>query len=207
MKRKIIISIVCMFCAIMTCKAQSHQVEDLMKADFEEFYTLLKQKDFEKAVNFVSVDYLKASSFSKEQMKNLLQSNFDNWEMLPDLKVTFKEIEIQKPSKVIKKENKSFGVLEAIMNFEMSFTGYGDDEEIKTVLYIIEGLGKDRYKIDEVIKNEGNTIIKIKDKRLVAGIYNHSTQKVGFAMAEVGLIYTFEKFLPKEIIEEMKTQL
>ena len=46
-----------------------------------------------------------------------------------------------------------------------------------------------------------------KDKRLVAAIYDYSTQKVSFAMAEMGLKYSFEKFLPKEIVEEMKSQL
>src|SRR5690554_5161077 len=147
-----IISMICMFCAIITCKAQSSEIEDLMKVNFEEFYALLQQKEFDKAVSFVSDDYLKAAYFSNELMKNLLQSNFDNWEALPDLKVTFKEIEIQKPKRIIQKDNKIFGVLEAVMNIEMSVTGYGDKEEIATVIYIIEALGKDRFKVNQVKK-------------------------------------------------------
>ncbi|MDR6969528.1 hypothetical protein J2X31_003561 [Flavobacterium arsenatis] len=183
------------------------EIEDLMKSNFEEFYALLKQKDFDKAVNFVSEDFLKATSFSKEQMKSSLQSNFDNWDDLPDLKVNLTAIQVQKPKKLIIKENKYLGVLEAVMNFEMTVNGYHNKEEIATALYLIETIGKDRYKIGEISKKDGNTIIEIKDKRLVVAIYNHYTQEVRFAMIGAVLTYTLEKFLPKEIVAEIKSQL
>ncbi|KAA5533863.1 hypothetical protein [Paenimyroides baculatum] len=140
-------------------------------------------------------------------MKNMLRSNFDNCEILPDLKIALKEIEAQKPKKIIKKENKSFGVLEAVMNFEMTVTGNYSKTEIARTVDLIETIGKDRYKIGEISQTEDKTVIQLKDKRLVAAIYDYSTQNVSFAMAEIGLRYSFEKFLPKEIVEEMKNQL
>jgi len=188
-------------------KDYDNEIKGLMKTGFEEFYTLLQQKDFDQAVNFVSEDYLDATGFSKEQMKNLLQSNFDNWEILPDLNVVLKEIEIQKPKKIIKKGNKSFGVLEAVMNFEMTVAGNYSETETELVMDLIEAIGKNRYKIGEISQTENKTVIQLKDKRLVACIYHFSSQKVSFAMAEKGLRYSFEKFLPKEIVEEMKSQL
>ena len=189
------------------CQAQSQQVGNLMKSDFEKFYALLKQKEFDQAVNYVSEDYLKAGLFSKEQMKNLLKSNFGNWEMLPNLKVTFKDVKVQPPKKLIQNGDKTFGVLEAVMNIEMTITGNYDQEEVENTLSIIEAIGKDRYKVDDVVKKDGNTTLALTDKRLVAGIYNPTSKNVRFAMAEIGLSYTFQKFLPKEIVAEMKTQL
>ncbi|SFN50755.1 MORN repeat variant [Paenimyroides ummariense] len=190
-----------------TQKALDNEIKYLMKVEFKKFYTSLQQKNFDQAVNFVSEDYLEATRFSKEQMKNMLQSNFDNWEILPDLKVVLKEIETTKPKKIIKQGNKTFGVLEAIMNFEMTVTGNYSKKEIASTVGLIETIGKDRYKMGEMLQKEGVTVIYIKDKRLVAAIYDYSTQKVRFAMAEMGLKYSFQQFLPKEIIEEMKNQL
>ena len=190
-----------------TQKALDNEMKDLMKIEFEKFYTSLQQKNFEQAVNFVSEDYLNETRFSKEQMKNMLQSNFDNWEIFPDLNVELKEIEIQKPKNIIKQGNKSFGVLEAVMNFEMTITGNYSKAEITSTVGLIETIGKDRYKISDISQTEDRTVIQIKDKRLVAAIYDYTTQKVSFAMAEMGLRYSFEKFLPKKIIEEMKNQL
>jgi hypothetical protein len=189
------------------CQAQSQQVGDLMKSDFEKFYALLKQKEFDKAVNYVSEDYLKAGLFSKEQMKNLLKSNFDNWETLPDLKVTFKDVNVHPPKNLIQNGDKTFGVLEAVMHIEMTITGNYDQEEIETTLSIIEAIGKGRHKVGNVVKKDGSTTLALTDKRLVAGIYNPTSKNVRFAMAEIGLSYTFQKFLPKEIVAEMKTQL
>jgi len=190
-----------------TQKALEDEMKDLMKVEVEKFYTSLQQKNFDQAVNFVSEDYLEATRFSKEQMKNMLQSNFDNWEILPDLTVVLKEIETKKPKKIIKQENKTFGVLEAVMNFEMTITGNYSDKEIANTVGLIETIGKDRYKIGEVSQTENATVIQLIDKRLVAAIYDDATQKVSFAMAEMGLRYSFEKFLPKEIVDEMKSQL
>lgn len=190
-----------------TQKALDNDIKDQMKTDFEKFYTLLQQKNFEQAINFVSEDYLNETRFSKEQMKNMLRSNFDNWEILPDLKVELKEIEIQKPKNIIKQGNKSFGVVETVMNFEMTITGNYSKAEIGSTVGLIETIGKDRYKMGKILQKEGVTVIYIKDKRLVAAIYNHSTQNVSFAMAEMGLKYSFEQFLPKEIIEQIKAQL
>lgn len=207
MKLKFIFLFIYLLSASAICQAQSQQVEDLMKSDFEKFYTLLREKEFEQAVNYVSEDYLKASLFSKEQMKNLLKSNFGNWEMLPDLKVTFKDVKIQPPKKLIENNNKTFGVLEAVMNIEMTIKGNYDHEEIENTLSIITAIGKDRYKVENVIKKDDNTTLVLTDKRLVASIYDHTTKNVRFAMAEIGLSYTFQKFLPKEIVAEMKTQL
>ncbi|MEG1021865.1 MAG: hypothetical protein RSD71_17835 [Flavobacterium sp.] len=140
-------------------------------------------------------------------MKNMLQSNFDNWEILPDLKVVLKEIETTKPKNIIKQGNKTFGVLEAVMHFEMTVTGNYSKKEIAGIVDLIETIGKDRYKIGEISETENATVIQLTDKRLVAAIYDDATQKVSFAMAEMGLKYNFEKFLPKEIVEQMKPQL
>lgn len=183
------------------------EIEDLMKTKFEEFYGLLKAKNFEKAVNYVSEDYLKATSFSKQHMQDMLRSNFDNWEMLPDLKVALKEIEVQKPKKLVTKEDKSFGILVALMNFEMTVTGKYDKEELTNTLSLIEGIGKERYKIGNVEQKDGKVVLKITDKRLVVGTYNSLNKEVRFAMTELGLTYTLKKFLPKEIVEEIKSQL
>lgn len=188
-------------------KALDNEIKYLMKVEFKKFYTSLQQKNFDQAVNFVSEDYLEATRFSKEQMKNMLQSNFDNWETLPDLKVVLKEIETTKPKKIIKQGNKTFGVLEAIMNFEMTVTGNYSKKEIAGVVGLVETIGKDRYKMGEISQTENATVIQLTDKRLVAAIYDYSTQKVRFAMAEMGLQYSLEKFLPNEIVEQMKSQL
>ncbi|MFN0254135.1 hypothetical protein [Pedobacter ureilyticus] len=207
MKLKFIFLFVYLLSASAICQAQSQQVGDLMKSDFEKFYALLKQKEFDKAVNYVSEDYLKAGLFSKEQMKNLLKSNFDNWETLPDLKVTFKDVNVLPPKKLIQNGDKTFGVLEAVMHIEMTITGNYDQEEIETTLSVIEAIGKGRHKVGNVVKKDGSTTLALTDKRLVAGIYNPTSKNVRFAIAEIGLSYTFQKFLPKEIVAEMKTQL
>jgi len=190
-----------------TRKALNNQMKELMNVEFEKFYTSLQQKNFDQAVNFVSEDYLDATGFSKEQMKNMMQSNFGNWEILPDLTVVLKEIETKKPKNIIKKANKSYGVLSATMHFEMTITGNFTKKEIAETTAIIETIGKDRYKIGGISQTENTTVIQLTDKRLVAAIYDDATQKVSFAMAEMGLKYSFEKFLPKEIVEEMKSQL
>lgn len=190
-----------------TQKALDNEMKDQMKTEFEKFYTLLQQKDFEEAVNFVSEDYLNEIRFSKEQMKNMLQSNFDNWEIIPDLTIALKEIETRNPKKIIKQGNKLFGVLEAVMNFEMTITGNYSKAEITSTVGLIETIGKDRYKISDISQTVDRTVIQIKDKRSVAAIYDYTTQNVSFAMAEMGLKYSFQQFLPKEIIEEMKNQL
>ncbi len=140
-------------------------------------------------------------------MKKMLQDNFDNWEMLHDLNVVLKAIETQKPKNIIKKENKWYGVLAALMHFEMTVTGNFSKKEIAETIAIIEVIGKDRYKIGEISQTGNATVIQLKDKRLVAAIYDDATQKVSFAMAEMGLRYSFKEFLPKEIVEEMKSQL
>lgn len=190
-----------------TPKALDNEIKELMKAEFQEFCTSLQQKNFDQAINFVSADYLNATRFSKDQMKNMLQSNFDNWEILPDLNVVLKEIETQKPKKIIKQANKLYGVLAATMYFEMTVTGNFTKKEITETIAIIETIGKDRYKIGEIAQKENATVIQLTDKRLVASIYDEAIQKVSFAMAEMGLSYSFEKFLPKEIVEELKSQL
>lgn len=190
-----------------TKKALNDEMKELMKGEFEQFFTSLQQKNFDKAVDFVSEDYLTATRFSKEEMKNMLQSNFDNWEILPDLKVVLKKMETQKPKNIVKQGNKSYGVLEAVMHFEMTVTGNFNKKEIAETIAITETIGKDRYKIGKIAQKENATVIQLTDKRLVAAIYDDATQKVSFAMAEMGLQYSFEKFLPKEIVEEMKSQL
>ncbi|UUV22306.1 toxin-antitoxin system YwqK family antitoxin [Paenimyroides aestuarii] len=190
-----------------TQKALDNEMKDLMTAEFQEFCTSLQQKDFDQAVDFISEDFLNATRFSKDQMKNMLQSNFDNWEILPDLNVVLKKIETEKPKKIIKQANKLYGVLAATMHFEMTVTGNFTKKEIAETVSIIEIIGKDRYKIGEISQTEQTTVIQLTDKRLVAAIYDEASQTVRFAMAEMGLQYSFKEFLPKEIVEEMKPQL
>lgn len=179
-----------------------------MKVEFQKFYDLLQKGAFDSAVSYVSDDYIESIYFSEKQMSNLLKSNFSNWTAIPNLKISQAGVLIEEPKNLVKMDEKVYGVLLATMTID--FTGEDDDavEDIKPLFELVEEMSQGRYSFGELKPGPNSSFsMDVKDKRLVAAIYNESTQKYQFAMSELGLKSTFENFLPAAILLQMEEQL
>ena len=194
------------FCS---CQTKNSPRGELMKIELEKFCTQLQNKEFDKAVNYISDDYTLAMNSSKEKMEKTLQNSYDDWTELPDFKINLKNFDITGPDKIVIKVGKEYGILKAVMNIELSSSSNAkiDKEDISVLTELMEDLGKGRYKFGKIVQKNDTSIIELKDNRLIVAIYDQSTGKVQFALSEMGIIFIFNLFLPKEIIEGMKSQL
>lgn len=199
------------FMLISVCaKAQTSDAEHAakMKTEFQLFYNQLQKGDFEKAVDYVSEDYIKAMYSWRNQMKGILQSNFSNMLGIPNLEIKQTGVEIIEPRTLIHKDEKVFGVLTAVMTIQFSGIDDAETEEAKDMFQLIARMSKGRYTFGPIQKlAKGKSGVEVKDNRLVAAIYDEVSGKYSFAMAELGLQSTFEKFLPAVIVSEMEKQL
>lgn len=190
--------------AITACKTTKTIVKENyknnIKKGFIEYNNLIKNKEFEKSMNFMLPEFFEI--IPKNQMVLLMKKTFND----PDI-----EFEMNEPKQIIigdakKVENKYYSKIDYTYDIKMKFNNYTkseDEEENKLTQNLMKISLEKTFGSGNVKFNDKTGFYEIQAQKNAYGISNNGVNDWKFIVVEKKQKFILEKLLPKEITEKI----